>query len=177
MKKIKIILFFTLYSGILFSQVNIIEKGDIIISQSYSFFQIDSCGEIYDLPKNFNPKVSFYSFKKKGVKKDKWDKYYKKRGYGGKFKIVSNAPESIYWCNIKGYYKIYKDSVTLFWDDNFKAQENIDKLNPRISYWVFVSLNSTGTITIDNNSEVSLKMTKNNLRNNEVCIILRLKNQ
>lgn len=169
--KFKLLGFLLFIGGGLFSQNQTNAQSLSIFNDGWKLYSIDSCGNKKDFPSDFKPAIRFFNFKEKGTKLDKWDKYYKKRGYEGKVKIVSNKGTSNYWCNIKGYYKMSNDSLTLFWDDNFKGQENFDSFNSTISYWFFVAMNATGKIN-NNSNEIVFNMTKPINKKKPICIKL-----
>ncbi len=173
--KITCILFLPLFS---FAQKNIESNAiDSIFIRKWKLISIDSCGNNIKFPNGFSPIVIFDDFKNKSRRKTRWDRYYRKKGYAGRVYVFSNGKtsDSKYWCNIKAYYKIDESVLTLFWDDNFKVQENFNSLNEKLSYYFLVGMNAKGNAVISKNT-LQLKMNRTFYKNEPICISFILQN-
>ena len=138
---------------------------------------IDSCGNELFLSKETTYKLSFYNFNSNKNKKNKFDRYLKRKGYyTGLFYLISGEQkkDSNNWCNIKGYYKVLNKSIVLNWDDNFSVQEHFGRYNKKLSLWYLNALNSSGEVLIVNSSSIIFKMKQTNYKKDSICISIKM---
>jgi hypothetical protein len=101
-------------------------------------------------------------------------KVYKKLGWKGMYIHTDEQNAySKYYAQIKAFCKTEGNQVKLLWDDNFKVQEQLNKIDPLLSLWMLTGLNASGTI-LKKSSNAELRMEETNYRNEKILITFRL---
>lgn len=156
--------------NLFFAQIGPVDS--LLNASSLRLISIDSCGKQKNFPNETEYHLSFHNFQKKSIKKNKFDRYTKRKGYyNGIFNLKSDEqnPRSKYWSNVKGYYRIDGNKIILNWNDNFKVQEQFNQFDPDISYWFRVGMNAFGNIII-NSKEINFEMKGTDYKKGLICI-------
>jgi len=173
MRKVLIIVFF-INAALCFSQnKSVITASDsLFYLNSWQLISIDSCGKVINLPAETVYHFTFFDYSNRKTKRSKVDKYYRKQGYQGKLLIYSDEKntQSKIWCSIKAHYKRDNDKITLFWDDDFKVEENFRQIDSNLSYWFLVGSNAVGNIVEINSNEMVLNMRQTLNKKESICI-------
>ncbi len=166
----------SLYNFKLYSQAH----NNILKDKIWEIVSIDSAGQKVDFPKERKYLLESVDFSSKKCEKCKlfWKKnrkIYKKSGFNGMYIYTDEKDaNSKYYAQIKAYYKVDHNRIKIIWDDLFKVQEQLNKVNPKISFWMLCALNSDGKIE-QNGDIIELSTEKDNYTSANVQVKITLK--